>query len=244
MTASSSTIACSTRSSRRSIDRASRAWLASKVPVSAWARSGILRRIRPFAISASRNGSVSPLIIAVSIALADTVFRLDATEESLMLASWVDDHRVAEVFELGYQPSGVRFVVAAGVPVGAQVVVGLVAFQHPVGRHQDGVRDRNLGSPHPTPAHQPGMLGSQVVLAVHPADRSGGLDQHRGQPFVAVPLPAGLCLPADSFIAGAKPAQAAKWAAVGNRDMSPPVSAMITSATFGPTPGIVCSSSI
>jgi hypothetical protein len=38
---------------------------------------------------------------------------------------------VAEVFELGYQPSGVRFVVAAGVPVGAQVVVGGPAL-HPV----------------------------------------------------------------------------------------------------------------
>jgi hypothetical protein len=36
-------------------------------------------------------------------------------------------------------------------------------------------------------------------------------------------LPAGLCLPADALIAGAKLAQAAKWAAVGNRDRSPPV---------------------
>jgi hypothetical protein len=38
-------------------------------------------------MSASRNGYDSPLIIAVSIALADTVFKLDATDESLMLAS-------------------------------------------------------------------------------------------------------------------------------------------------------------
>jgi len=57
------------------------------VPVNACARSGILRRILPLAMSASRSGSVSPLIIAASIARADTVFRLDATEESLMLAS-------------------------------------------------------------------------------------------------------------------------------------------------------------
>jgi hypothetical protein len=35
---------------------------------------------------------------------------------------------------------------AAGVPVGSEVVVGLVAFQHPVGRHQDGAGDRDLGS--------------------------------------------------------------------------------------------------
>jgi hypothetical protein len=51
-------------------------------------------------------------------------------------------------------------------------------------------------------------------------------------------------LPADSCIAGASPAQAAKWAAVGNRDMSAPVSATMTCATVSPTPGMVCSSSI
>jgi hypothetical protein len=39
---------------------------------------------------------------------------------------------VSEVFELGHQPPGVRFVASAAVPVSAQVVVGLVAFQHPV----------------------------------------------------------------------------------------------------------------
>jgi len=38
-------------------------------------------------MSASRNGSDSPLIIAVSIALADTVFKLDATEDNLIEAS-------------------------------------------------------------------------------------------------------------------------------------------------------------
>jgi hypothetical protein len=46
----------------------------------------------------------------------------------------------------------------------------------------------DLGPAHPPPFHQPGMLGGQIVLAVHPADRSGGLDQHRGQPFVPVPF--------------------------------------------------------
>ena len=44
------------------------------------------------------------------------------------LGGWVDDHRVAEVFELGDQPSGVGFVVASAVPIRAQVVVRLVAF--------------------------------------------------------------------------------------------------------------------
>ena len=50
-----------------------------EVSLSAWARSGILRRIWPLAISASTRGSVSPSIIARSIARADTVFSDDAT---------------------------------------------------------------------------------------------------------------------------------------------------------------------
>jgi hypothetical protein len=52
---------------------------------------------------------------------------------------------MSEVFELGDEPSGVRFIVSAAVPVSAQVVVGLVAFQHPVGRNQHRVRDGDLG---------------------------------------------------------------------------------------------------
>jgi hypothetical protein len=52
-----------------------------------------LRQVRdlaphlPLAMSASRSGSVSPSIIAVSMARADTVVRLDATEDSLIDAS-------------------------------------------------------------------------------------------------------------------------------------------------------------
>ena len=58
---------------------------------------------------------------------------------------------MSEVFELGDESPGMGFVAASSVPVGAQVVVGLVAFQHPVGRNQDRVRDRDLGSAHPAP---------------------------------------------------------------------------------------------
>jgi hypothetical protein len=67
---------------------------------------------------------------------------------------------VSEMFELGDQPSGVGFVVAAAVPVGAQVVVRLITFQHPVGRDQDRMRDRNLSPTHSPPFHQPGMPGN------------------------------------------------------------------------------------
>jgi hypothetical protein len=47
----------------------------------------VLRRIFPLARLARVSGLVSPSIIAVSIARADTVFRLDATEDNLMEAS-------------------------------------------------------------------------------------------------------------------------------------------------------------
>jgi hypothetical protein len=45
---------------------------ASKSPVSALVRDGILRRILPLARSASTRGSLSPLISAPSIARAET----------------------------------------------------------------------------------------------------------------------------------------------------------------------------
>ena len=106
---------------------------------------------------------------------------------------------VAELLELGDQPAGVGFVVARGEPVGAEVAVGLVAFEHVVGGDQDRVRDRDLRPAHPAAPGEPGVLDGEVVLAVHPADRAGGLDEHRGQPLVAAsPARPGLRLPADS----------------------------------------------
>jgi hypothetical protein len=51
---------------------------------------------------------------------------------------------VAEVFELCDEASGVGFVVAPGVSVGAEVLIRLVSFQHPVSRHQDRVGGRDL----------------------------------------------------------------------------------------------------
>ena len=77
---------------------------------------------------------------------------------------------MSEVLQLRDQPSGVRFVVASLVPVGTEVVVGLVAFQHPVRRDQDRVRNRDLGPASASAPHQSGMLGGEIVPAVHPAD--------------------------------------------------------------------------
>ena len=70
---------------------------------------------------------------------------------------------------------------------GSEVVVGLVAFEHPVRGDQDRVRDRDLCPAHPAAFGQPGVLHGEVVLAVHPPDRAGGLDEHVVEPLVAVP---------------------------------------------------------
>ena len=52
---------------------------------------------------------------------------------------------MSELLQLRDQPASVRFVVASLVPVGTEVVGGPIAFQHPVRRDQDRVRDRDLG---------------------------------------------------------------------------------------------------
>src|SRR5665647_3292800 len=75
-------------------------------------------------------------------------------------AGRVEDDGVAEVLELGDQAPGVGLGAAGLVePAGAEVVVGLVAHEHPVGADQDGVGDGNGGAvvaapplPSPTPS--------------------------------------------------------------------------------------------
>lgn len=55
-------------------------------------------------------------------------------------------------------------------------------------------------------------------------------------PWPVAPVP--FFRPADSLIPGANFAHPARWAAVGNRVMSTPISAMITAAVVALTPGI------
>ena len=50
------------------------------------------------------------------------------------------------------------------------------------------MRDGDLGPAHAAPPGESGVLGGEIVLATHPADGAGRFDQHRGQPFVAVPF--------------------------------------------------------
>jgi hypothetical protein len=74
------------------------------------------------------------------------------------LGGGLEGHGVPEAFELGDEPLGVGFVAASAVPVGSEVVVGLVAMSprsprpsltrrspapsnSPVPNNQDGVPD-------------------------------------------------------------------------------------------------------
>ncbi len=85
---------------------------------------------------------------------------------------------------------------------------------------------------------------TRVHRLVHPTDRSRGLDQHCGQPLVAVQFP-GRALYAGGVVHRRRQlGPGSKMGGGRNRDMSAPVSAMITCATSSPTPGMVCSSSI
>ena len=59
-----------------------------KRPTRASRSSGILRRRVPLASSASASGSRSPATSARSIATEETPIICEATEESLMPASW------------------------------------------------------------------------------------------------------------------------------------------------------------
>lgn len=69
------------------MERASLAWWASKLPLSASVSCGILPRNLPLAIWANTRASPSPSISAASMARAETVFRLDTTADSLIEAS-------------------------------------------------------------------------------------------------------------------------------------------------------------
>jgi hypothetical protein len=81
---------------------------------------------------------------------------------SISQPSWSEDASI----KLSSVASSLKTVSArAMLTAMTEVVVRLVAFQHPVGRNQDGVRDRDLSPAHPTPFRQPGVLHSEIVLA-------------------------------------------------------------------------------
>ena len=102
------------------------------------------------------------------------------------------------------------------------------------------MRDRDLCPAHPAALGQPGVLHGEVVLAVHAADRAGGLDEHVVEPLVPVPG-AGRDALAGRFVDRGRAAQPTRPGAprTGTWTCLPPVSAMNTCATLTPTPGMV-----
>jgi hypothetical protein len=121
---------------------------------------------------------------------------------------------VAELLQLRNQPSGVGFVVASLVPVGTEIVVGLVTFEHPVRRNQDRMRNRDLGSAAAAAPHHSGVLGSEIVPAVHPTEPAASTSIAHSHRFPCR-VPAGVRRPADSCMAGASPAQEVRCPASG-----------------------------
>lgn len=123
----------------------------------------------------------------------------------------------------------------------AQVLILGPSAEHVVDGGQDGVSDSHSGAVLTSTRGQPVVLGCQVRVLDVPGSL-GGFNQSCPQPFV--PMPGTLIrFPALRWLPGQTLAQEARWAAVGNRLMSVPTSACISSAPRRPTPGISSSRS-
>src|SRR5215207_803357 len=121
------------------------------------------------------------------------------------------------------------------------VVVGVFGEEMPAD-DEDGVADGDRGLFLADPSSETPELRCKVGVA-GAGGRPGALHEDVAEPYVAVGGLAGTAFPPVMLLPGAIPAQEAKWAAVGNRDMSTPISAMIVSAARFPTPVMVSSRS-
>ncbi len=146
--------------------------------------------------------------------------------------------RVAERLDPVLEPLRLdgRIVSALEVRRTGVVVEGTVGEQVP-GRRQDGVGDGDGGLVGPAPPGDPRVLGREVA-ALGPCRRPAASMSARCSQVEPCRVPAGRRLPADSWLAGATPAQAQRCPGVGNRVMSTPISAIITSAVVLETPVI------
>src|SRR5829696_9053558 len=149
--------------------------------------------------------------------------------------------QLAQLLHESARSSG--WVSEADVVVGAEVdIVDLVMHDVPAGLenrvadgHQRAFRASSFGDAVVALTQVGALVWLAAAAAVPSAPRSQGLPR-RVRPVK--------CLPADSLLPGHMPAQDVRSAAVGNRDMSAPVSAMITSAVRRATPGMALSLSI
>ena len=153
---------------------------------------------------------------------------------------WCDGDLVSHGLQVVDQSAFACFgVVAAGEVVRTQVAVGGTVVQDMPDDHDEGMGDRDGGLSAALlaePAVQAAELGADVGAGA-PADQAHSVRIERTS---ALPLRVrpDLCFPADSLFPGHNPAHDARCAAVGNRDMSTPISEMITCAARSPIPGM------
>src|SRR5215207_4245054 len=125
---------------------------------------------------------------------------------------------------------------------GVELFDGSVALAVGVRSSLEVVADGDRGLFLADPSSETPELRCKVGVA-GAGGRPGALHEDVAEPYVAVGGLAGTAFPPVMLLPGAIPAQEAKWAAVGNRDMSTPISAMIVSAARFPTPVMVSSRS-
>ena len=147
---------------------------------------------------------------------------------------------VAELFQAFDESPSRVFRLQPVKKVGPGVAVRLLALDHVVGHDQHRVGDRENRALLAAPRRQPPVLRTEIGAF---GARGGVAGLHQGGPQEAIAL-AGLARRAFAgafMVAGATPAQEARWSALGKRVISVPISATIISAVRRATPGIVSS---
>src|SRR5262245_57827270 len=150
--------------------------------------------------------------------------------------AYVDDE--SEIVKPGDKALRELCFVAPIEMIGAEITVVSVAREHVIGGREHRSGDREDGLLGSAATLDPKELGSEVRSFFRAADQAA---------WTSVVLSQGLLermrverrLPALSCRRGHSPAHDTRWAALGKRVMSKPISATITRATVSLTPGMM-----
>jgi hypothetical protein len=145
---------------------------------------------------------------------------------------------VAECLELGDGALTHSIGVAVDEEVAAELMVVAVVGEQVPGDDQDRVSDSDGSLLLAEAASQAPKLRRQLGVA-RPGRGPGALGEHVAQPAVALVVLPERRLPPVTLLPGQRPAHEARWPAVGNTDMSTPISAITHSAARLPTPVMV-----
>src|SRR5438876_5888793 len=144
----------------------------------------------------------------------------------------------------GGQPLGVVAGETVGVQplevVAPEFTIRLAVPQDVVDDDEDAVGDSDYGLLIAAPLDEAAVLGGEVGVAF-PYGAAGTLDEGLAQGAVGVAGAAAQPLARALMVARAEAGPGGRWPAVGNRVMSQPSSAAITSAVRRATPGMVSS---